>query len=157
MGTLLITQNATATMSGVEIADGVTLDNAGTITANNNIYLDANNGASGGSSQSLFKNDSTGVVNIVVGGTVLSQRGTSGLITNAGKIDLTSAVTGQADVSVILNSTGTLESDAGELYLHNGGMIGGTLSGAGTILLGGSGTAYTLSAGLALNVSYLDI
>ncbi len=147
-GAVILAGGSTAAIDSTDFFGGVSLTNSGTLTDNGAIVFDSD----GGSSQSELNNTSTGVIDIGDVQNAINEGGTSALIVNAGKIDKTSG-TGETDIYIVLDNTGTLEADSGVLAVHNGGEMGGTLSGAGAIALRGYSVGYTLESALTLSVA----
>jgi hypothetical protein len=100
----------------------------------------------------IIENDLGATYDIASGGIGLNGNGD---VANNGLFEKTQAPA-TSRISALFSSTGTVASDSGVLYFTNQDSFAGTISGTGTVALGG-GTAISLRSGLALTVASLVV
>jgi hypothetical protein len=161
-GSIDITGSGTLSLSGatstasnfgntVIVGGTETLSNSGSFTQGGNFQI-------GDASGALAKvvNSATGTWNISTANNIAVGTDVSSSFTNAGLFENTGS--GNAPVvDALFNNTGTIEAVAAStsIILADGGSLGGTLSGAGTIDLAGG--TFTVASKAAISVASLEI
>lgn len=117
------------------IGDGATLVNTGTLTQNGEVE-----GSGGGFA--IVNN--VGATYDVAANSYLDDEYADSTFTNAGTY--TSAAPNYDYVYSDFNNTGVINAQSGALYFENGGVFGGTLTGAGAIVFGNGQSTLTANA-----------
>jgi hypothetical protein len=149
-GGALDTSGATS-INDFVLGGGVTWNNTGTVTQTAALQV-----GDGGTKAAILDNESGGTYAISNDTNIERGAAETSSIANAGTLTK-SGGNGTSYVDIDLASTGTLTATSGTLYLRGPvDAIGGSLTGAGQIALGGSGT-FTLSSGVAISVATFGI
>jgi len=100
-----------ATSVPYRISEATTLDNQGILifTAGGNLWIDEN---------CILNNPIGGIIDMQADGGNIAWNGTAGVLNNAGLIKRTTTF-GQAFISVVLNNSGTIQIETGELEIAN--------------------------------------
>jgi len=149
-GSFIVGASAQVTLYSVGFAGGVTLVNMGVLTEGYTITFDSDAGAGA----STLLNEAGATIDLLNLGTAITTAGSSASIDNAGLIENTGG-TAVANISVVLDNTGVLNANTGDIALSSGGTIGGTLSGTEIDLRGG--TTYMLAPTIQIDTSVLGI
>jgi hypothetical protein len=161
-GGTFFTSGAASVGSGLQIAAGAALVNSGTMNDGGAVIIGDNT-----STVSAIDNTATGVWNITTANGINTGSGNLGSsLTNLGLFQ--SNGHDNATVAAAFFNTGTVADvySGTTLTFQGGGLFGGLLTGAGSIVFSGSageggslssGTGYTLAAGAVLSIPTLGI
>ncbi len=128
------------------VEQGATLDDAGLITQDVQITVD----------NALLLVASTATYDLIVDNGI-GNLGTLGTIDNLGLFEKTDD-TGDSNISAWFVNSGTLDVVRGTIAMYSGGLLDGTIEGAGELdLRGGAPGQYTLASGAVLSVATLGL
>jgi hypothetical protein len=136
---------------GVDIGTTAVLTNSGTVTQNYTVQIGDASGDIAG-----ITNSATGTWKLTASNLITTGSNAASSFTNAGLLE--NVGSGAAPViDALFNNTGTLEAVAAttSITLEDGGSLGGTLSGAGTIDLAGG--TFTVASKAVISVASLEI
>lgn len=138
-----------ADVDGLVLSGSVLLHDSGTITQDGLFTL-----GNGASDTSALQIDRGGVYDILADVGIVASPSAS--IDNAGLLEKTRS-NGSSAIAADFSNTGTIDIAAGVLsFIGGSNSFGGTVTGAGTLLLGPGGN-FTLSPGLAITVGTLEL
>jgi Ca2+-binding RTX toxin-like protein len=155
------TSGASSVGSGLQVASGAALVNSGTMNDGGTVVIGDTS-----STVSTITNTAAGVWNVTTANGINVGTNLGSSFTNAGLFQ--SNGHDNVEVSAAFNTTGTVaDVYAGTtLTFQGGGLFGGLLTGAGSIVFSGgfgdggalgNGTGYTLAAGAVLSIPTLGI
>ncbi len=149
----LVTSNSATIVSNIVLDAGSTWTNTGVVNVEGNFYV--NNSGSGAA---IIVNETGAVFDMTSANPYLEPGyyyNSEDIFANAGTLEATSGVTGT--IAMTVNNTGLISVARGAtLELDVGGTIGGTLSGTGTLELGGSGTFSVLFGTISTAIALTD-
>jgi hypothetical protein len=148
-GTLITT--GTTTISGFTLGATAVWQNYGTATTSGTTVIgnDSNEGAE-------IINEATGIYDIIIQNGISSGTSAASQFINDGTLEITARTSSTCIVAALVKSTGTLDVVSGTVeFNHTGDVFGGTIDGAGTLLL--TGAADTISRGAKLKMAGLGI
>ncbi len=138
-----------ADLDGLALAGSALLDDSGTVTQSGAIGL-----GTAAADASVLQIDQGAVYDLLADATV--NAGAAAAIRNAGLFEKTGS-NGTSTIAAGFTSTGTIVVASGVLSLAgSNNNLGGTISGAGTLLLGPGGSS-VLAPGVGIGVSTLDV
>jgi fibronectin-binding autotransporter adhesin len=155
-GTVASSSTGIVNVNGGADATSMTLAGSATMNVNSAVYQNNTFYMGNAAGNSVKMNIAGGASYNFLTDTGIQNSGTN-LITNNGLFEKTGGFgTSYVDSQFNNTSTGQVSAASGALYFRNNDIFGGTLAGAGTIVLGGGG-AYNLGASVGLGSSNLTV
>ncbi len=150
-GTLALSGATTIAGYGFSIGEGTTLTNSGTVTQVNTVQIGDTSGGVAG-----ITNSANGTWKLTANNLISTGINAASSFTNAGLLENVGNNAAPV-IDAYVNNTGTIAAVAAttSIALEDGGTLGGTLSGAGTIALAGG--TFTVASTAVISVANLEI